>query len=83
MSEGLYDEDGIDGPFERRMRRAMREDAVAVQRLPTASRSSVGMETDCDHCGEKITDEHFYAGFVASRGHLKLHERCLAAMRGA
>jgi hypothetical protein len=31
MSEGLYDEDGVDGPFERRMRRAMREDA---RRMP-------------------------------------------------
>lgn len=29
MSEGLYDEDGIDGPFERRMRAAMRDDAKA------------------------------------------------------
>jgi hypothetical protein len=26
MSEGLYDVDGIDGPFERRMEQAMRED---------------------------------------------------------
>jgi hypothetical protein len=27
MSAGLYDEDGIDGPFDRRMERAMRDDA--------------------------------------------------------
>lgn len=28
MSEGLYDEDGIDGPFERRMDQAMKEDEL-------------------------------------------------------
>lgn len=28
MSEGLYDDDGIDGPFERAMNRAMLEDSI-------------------------------------------------------
>ena len=77
----LCDEDGVDGPFNRAMKRAMRDDArlreMGLKRLPTASRSSVGMETRCYRCGEEITDETFCAGFP----NRTLHERC-ALRRG-
>jgi hypothetical protein len=92
----ITDEDGVDGPFERAIRAAMRDDAQKVRvrtpsltmeetildhalRLPTAARAKAGMATDCDACGEAITDEYFYGGFSAGRPNLKLHERCTPA----
>lgn len=78
----VTDEDGVDGPFERAVRRAMKDDArlraMGLKRLNVASRSSIGMETRCDDCGEEISDTTFVAGFP----NRKLHERCALKRRG-
>lgn len=80
----LEDVDGIDAPFEKAMRAARRDDAklraLGFTRLPTASRSSVGMDTTCDYCGDEITDE-FFVGRVDSAGFTKAHEVCLRYTR--
>jgi hypothetical protein len=45
-------------------------------RLPMAGRIRAGMKTNCDACGEPITDEFFIGGFKAGHKNLKLHEGC-------
>ena len=67
---GLYDEDGIDGPFERRMQQAMREDAkakaAAVSAADTGTRPApctcgriqVGMETTTQRTWRADCPEH-------------------------
>ena len=43
MAEGLYDEDGLDGPFARRIAAAIRDDAKAAW---------------CVHCEEEVEAPH-------------------------
>jgi hypothetical protein len=65
MGEGLYDEDGIDGPFERRIKRAMREDAKralwgadgpAPEAPDSWTAKQPGMKSGllCHECGNEI-----------------------------
>ncbi len=48
MSRGLYDEDGIDGPFDRAMDAAMREDEAARARQVTNAIYG------CPMCGDAV-----------------------------
>lgn len=51
----------------------------ATMRLPMSGRPANRVETICDACGDRITDEWFIAGFKTGERNLKLHERCAPA----
>lgn len=53
MTEGLYDEDGIDGPFERRMAQAIRDDAKAQTQEPATPDPQAALES----LGHMIADK--------------------------
>ena len=51
MSRGLYDEDGIDGPFERAMDQAMRDDEAARTSKPCCPMCWTVVEAEWSFCG--------------------------------
>lgn len=70
----LTDEDGIDAPFERGMKRAMRDDAKKRQRIPVVKAAGILQPpvriTRCALCGEPVhasesTDEGLCASCAA------------------
>ena len=64
MSNGLYDEDGIDGPWERRMDKAMREDDARRMPVRFAHRFQEhpkGLDC-CAHRRRRAIGEQRYCG---------------------
>lgn len=58
MIEDLYDEDGIEGPFERRMERAMREDGSTADARRRSRHDESGLSCACSfYIGEDLLDK--------------------------